>query len=235
MGCAEQSPCGMNQKTGPLKRIEKEKRNPSFCWRQITSQKKSEKRDVLRSLSVREAAFILKYRVSPAVYPAPQEDLSLAIRYVREHALEYGVDPDNILTLGASAGGHLCASQAALAKRVEDTPDKICLCYPVISFTEEPHEGSAELLTGGDTSLRKMLSAENLVTESYPETFVWTCADDDCVPPSNAVRMGAALKKAHVRHELFVYPSGGHGCGLAFSKEAHDWSRAMVEFFKDQQ
>ena len=178
---------------------------------------------------------ILKYRVSPAVYPAPQEDLSLAIRYVREHALEYGVDPDNILTLGASAGGHLCASQAALAKRVEDTPDKICLCYPVISFTEEPHEGSAELLTGGDTSLRKMLSAENLVTESYPETFVWTCADDDCVPPSNAVRMGAALKKAHVRHELFVYPSGGHGCGLAFSKEAHDWSRAMVEFFKDQQ
>ena len=181
------------------------------------------------------AAFILKYRVSPAVYPAPQEDLSLAIRYVREHALEYGVDPDNILTLGASAGGHLCASQAALAKRVEDTPDKICLCYPVISFTEEPHEGSAELLTGGDTSLRKMLSAENLVTESYPETFVWTCADDDCVPPSNAVRMGAALKKAYVRHEIFVYPSVGHGCGLAFSKEAHDWSRAMVEFFKDQQ
>lgn len=181
------------------------------------------------------AAFILKYRVSPAVYPAPQEDLSLAIRYVREHALEYGVDPDNILTLGASAGGHLCASQAALAKRVEDTPDKVCLCYPVISFTEEPHEGSAESLTGGDTSLREMLSAENLVTESYPETFVWTCADDDCVPPSNAVRMGAALKKAHVRHELFVYPGGGHGCGLAFSKEAHDWSRAMVEFFKDQQ
>ena len=181
------------------------------------------------------AAFILKYRVSPAVYPAPQEDLSLAIRYVREHALEYGVDPDNILTLGASAGGHLCASQAALAKREEEKPDKVCLCYPVISFTEEPHEGSAELLTGGDTSLREMLSAENLVTESYPETFVWTCADDDCVPPSNAVRMGSALKKAHVRHELFVYPSGGHGCGLAFSKEAHDWSRAMVEFFKDQQ
>ena len=143
------------------------------------------------------------------------------------------MDPDNILTLGASAGGHLCASQAALAKREEEKPDKVCLCYPVISFTEEPHEGSAELLTGGDASLREMLSAENLVTESYPETFVWTCADDDCVPPSNAVRMGAALKKAHVRHELFVYPSGGHGCGLAFSKEAHDWSRAMVEFFKD--
>ena len=178
-------------------------------------------------------AFILRYRVAPAVYPAPQEDLSFAIRYVREHAFEYGVDPDNILTLGASAGGHLCASQAALAKREEEKPDKVCLCYPVISFTEEPHEGSAELLTGGDASLREMLSAENLVTESYPETFVWTCADDDCVPPSNAVRMGSALKKAHVRHELFVYPSGGHGCGLAFSKEAHDWSRAMVEFFKD--
>ena len=59
MGRAEQSLCGMNQKTGPFrKRIEKEKRNPSFCWRRITSQKKSEKRDVLRSLSAREADIV---------------------------------------------------------------------------------------------------------------------------------------------------------------------------------
>lgn len=197
-------------------------------------------------------AFILKYRVAPAEYPAPQEDLALAIQYVRSHAVEYGVDPENITVLGASAGGHLCASEAALYEEAAGTadlelqkthpeaakclmrysarPDQVCLCYPVISFVNEPHEGSAQALTGRRRELREELSAEKLVTAAYPPTFVWTCADDDCVPPSNAVHMGEALKASGVRHELCVYPSGGHGCGLAYTKSAYEWSRRMIEF-----
>lgn len=200
-------------------------------------------------------AFILRYRVGKdGVYPAPQADLALGIKYIRAHAEEYGVDPEDILILGASAGGHLCAAEAALykeagdvadrelepdypqseaVKRADPRPDKVCLCYPVISFLKEPHEGSAQALTGGQDSLREKLSAENLVTPDYPPAFVWTCADDDCVPPSNAVRMGEALERSGVRHQLHIYPSGGHGCALAFSKEAWGWSQAMTEFFRD--
>lgn len=59
-------------------------------------------------------AFILKYRVAPAMYPAPHEDLALAIQYVRANAEEYGIDENDIMILGASAGGHLCSSFAAL-------------------------------------------------------------------------------------------------------------------------
>ena len=70
-------------------------------------------------------AFILRYRVAPSAYPAPQEDLTAAIRYVRAHADEYGIDPHNIMTMGFSAGGHLCASQAALYDG-EERPDKVC-------------------------------------------------------------------------------------------------------------
>lgn len=176
-------------------------------------------------------AFILRYRVGrDGVYPAPQEDLSRAIQYVRQHAEEYGADPENIMTLGFSAGGHLCASHAALCE-ADVKPAKVCLAYPVISFVNAPHEGSARALTGGDEKMRESLSVEKLVTSAYPPTFVWTCADDDCVPPSNAIHMGEALKSAGVRYELHIYPSGGHGCALAFSKEAYDWSRAMTEFF----
>lgn len=194
-------------------------------------------------------AFMLKYRVGKdGVYPAPQEDLARAIRYVRVHAEEYQIDPDNVMVLGGSAGGHLCASEAALYGRMEyedqegefkgisAKPDKVTLCYPVISLEKEIHEGSAKALTGGEKEeteiLRHKLSVEYLVTEEYPPTFVWTCADDDCVPPSNAVRMGEALKRAGVPHELHVYPTGGHGCALAYSKSAYDWSRAMLEFFR---
>ena len=188
-------------------------------------------------------AFMLKYRVGKdGVYPAPQEDLARAIQYVRAHAGKYQIDPNNICVLGGSAGGHLCASEAVLYKQVETEckisarPDKVVLCYPVISMEKEIHEGSARALTGGEkektASLRHELSVEHLVQSDYPPTFVWTCADDDCVPPSNAVRMGEALKNAKVPYELHVYPTGGHGCALAFSKSAYDWSRAMLEFLQ---
>lgn len=176
-------------------------------------------------------AFILRYRVAPAVYPMPQNDLTAAIRYVREHAEEYGINPNNVMTMGFSAGGHLCASQAALHEGKEK-PDKVCLGYPVISFVKEPHEGSAQNLTGGKIELREVLSVERMVTRSYPPVFLWTCADDDCVPPSNTVNMGEALKSAGVPHEIHVYPSGGHGCALAFTKSACSWSRSMTEFMK---
>lgn len=188
-------------------------------------------------------AFILKYRVGKdGVYPAPQEDLARAVQYVRNYAKEYQIDPDNISVIGASAGGHLCASEAALHKqfekedRISARPDKVVLCYPVISLEKDTHEGSAFALTGGkkeDTGLiRRALSVERLVDFNYPPTFVWACADDDCVPPSNAIRMGETLKKAEVPYELNIYPTGGHGCALAFSKSAYDWSRAMLEFLK---
>lgn len=188
-------------------------------------------------------AFILKYRVAPCKYPEPQEDLTLAIQYLRCHGEEYGINPQDIMVLGASAGGHLCGSQAALYKELEGVtpepynqfsgrPNQVGLCYPVISFVHEPHEGSFQNLCGGDEKYRKALSVEGLVDESYPPTFVWTCRDDDCVPPSNAEIMGEALTKAGVIHQLHMYPQGGHGCGLAFSKSAYTWSRSLVEFRK---
>lgn len=176
-------------------------------------------------------AFILKYRVKPAVYPAPQEDLAKAIRFVREHAEELGVDAGNVMTMGFSAGGHLCASEAALYNGIAK-PDKICLGYPVISFVQEQHEGSAKNLTGGRRELRECLSVENMVTSDYPPTFAWTCADDDCVPPSNTSLIKEVLHQAGIPSEVHIYPTGNHGCALAFSKSAYPWSRAMVEFMK---
>ncbi len=192
-------------------------------------------------------AFVLKYRVAPERYPAPQEDLALAVRYVREHAQEYGADPENVLLMGFSAGGHLCASLGCLYREIaqmleQETgekvfpdslrPDKLCLAYPVITFGEECHEGSFAALTGGDERLRKPLSLEHRVTVDFPETFLWACEDDGCVPPSNTMRMAAALKNVGARHEMRLYPSGGHGCNLAFGSSAYAWTQQLLEFFQ---
>lgn len=197
-------------------------------------------------------AFILNYRVSPNRYPKPQMDLGMAIKYVRANAEKYHIDPNQIMVIGSSAGGHLCASMTLYSDEIERLlmeelkeeephladryegisikPDKICLNYPVISFMEEAHEPSFHALTGTKENLRNKLSVEMHVDNSYPQTFVWACEDDELVPSSNAIRMDKALEDAGVLHELKIYPAGGHGCGLAEGTSAEGWMDEMLIF-----
>ncbi|WP_304976925.1 alpha/beta hydrolase fold domain-containing protein [Duncaniella muris] len=50
----------------------------------------------------------VEYRLIPeAVYPAGLHDVKTAIRWVRAHAAEYGIDPDRIAVSGCSAGAQL--------------------------------------------------------------------------------------------------------------------------------
>ena len=48
-----------------------------------------------------------EYRVVPTKFPALVEDGKAAVRFLRAHAAEYGIDPERIGVLGDSAGGYL--------------------------------------------------------------------------------------------------------------------------------
>ena len=53
------------------------------------------------------------YRLSPgATYPDHVVDAKAAVAWLREHAADYGVDPDFIALAGGSAGGHIAAMTA---------------------------------------------------------------------------------------------------------------------------
>ncbi|MCS0615168.1 alpha/beta hydrolase [Massilia kyonggiensis] len=55
-------------------------------------------------------AATISYRLSPeAPYPAAIHDAKAAVRWVRAHAGEYGIDPDRIAIAGGSAGGQIAA------------------------------------------------------------------------------------------------------------------------------
>lgn len=67
--------------------------------------------------------FNVNYRLSPfATWPEHLVDCKRAIAWVREHAEEYGIDPDFIAVTGGSAGGHLTAEVALTAGRPELQP-----------------------------------------------------------------------------------------------------------------
>ncbi len=56
------------------------------------------------------AAFVLDYRVKPYRYPIEIDDGRRAMRLIRSHAAEYGIDPNRLGVWGSSAGGHLASS-----------------------------------------------------------------------------------------------------------------------------
>lgn len=61
-------------------------------------------------MALAEAGFVVvaaEYRTVPDVFPAPVVDGKAAVRYIRAHAKEYGIDPKRIGVLGDSAGGWL--------------------------------------------------------------------------------------------------------------------------------
>ena len=57
-------------------------------------------------------SFVVNYRVRPYTMEEGSLDLARAIRYVRSHAGQYGIDPDRIASVGFSAGGILCGDEA---------------------------------------------------------------------------------------------------------------------------
>jgi acetyl esterase/lipase len=186
--------------------------------------------DVARWLNARGvAAFVLTYRLGPRYhYPIELLDAQRAIRYVRSHAAEDGIDPTHIGIWGFSAGGHLASTTgthfdagnsngADPIERASSRPDFMVLAYPVISM--EPgiaHIGSMHNLLGEQPSpeLQNELSNETQVITRTPPTFLFSTTNDETVPVMNSVLFYEALLRAGVPAELHIFEQGHHGSGL---------------------
>jgi acetyl esterase/lipase len=179
-------------------------------------------------------AFVLRYRVAPDRHPAPLEDAKQAMLHIRGGAHGLAVDRERVGVLGFSAGGHLAATlSTAVATGSADldvpgaVPDLTVLCYPVVSYTREVHQGSVDNLLGGapPSNVLAELSAEQQVTSETPPAFLWHTADDAAVPVSHSLGYAGALLSAGVPAELHVFPHGRHGLGLADGEPGPDqWS-----------
>lgn len=194
------------------------------------------------------SGFVLKYRLGPKYHhPVELEDAQRAIRYVRAHAAEFGIDPHRIGIWGFSAGGHLASSAGTHfdsgtpnsldpIDRESSRPDFMILSYPVITF-EEPyaHRGSRDALLGPnpDPALIELLSNEEHVTKDTPPTFLFHTSDDPVVPVQNSINFYLALRRAGVPAEIHIYEHGRHGVGLAQDMpELSTWPTLLANWLK---
>lgn len=117
-------------------------------------------------------AFVLDYvtqETGDVSYPNPEVDLARMIATVRHNAAAWHVDPQRVVVVGFSAGGHVCASVAtqwrtapyaalAGAKPDDIRPDCVVLGYPLLDLrvmrdeqTKDPRIDLRVPKTGGKT------------------------------------------------------------------------------------
>ena len=126
-------------------------------------------------------AFVVNYRLTPAHFPDQLLDARRAVRFIRANAERFSVDPQGLVVMGSSAGGHLASLVSTFRDRIEgegvDEIDEIdpipngqALCYPVISTDDEiTHKRCLGNLMPGELHERRhIVSTDRLVTAATP-------------------------------------------------------------------
>lgn len=191
-------------------------------------------------------AFILSYRLTSHGYvlPVPLLDARRAIQTVRARAADYHIDPNRIVVIGFSAGGHLAALAGTQfvpgdpdaddpIARVSSRPDFLVLGYPWIGAisSDTSHLSYCKIFNLMDQCevLRTAFSPDLFVTKETPPTFIYHTFNDETAPVEQSLRFYEALVKAGVPSEYHVFANGAHGTGLGKGDPALDQWPVLLE------
>lgn len=159
----------------------------------------------------------VEYRTIPKGDKGPPTvccaDAKSAMRYVRGHAAELGIDPARIAASGGSAGGHLAAFTAMVGGQddaqddvsISPKPNALVLFNPV--FNNGPGQWGHERV--GERFME--FSPSHHITKDAPPTIVFLGDSDKLIPVSVVRDFEAGMKAAGVRCEAHIYPKAGHG------------------------
>jgi acetyl esterase/lipase len=179
------------------------------------------------------ACFVLKYRLmechtddpTTEVFPPSKTtdeafaqviklataDGKEAIRYVRLHAGEFGVDPNRIGIIGFSAGGTLAAC-VGLRYEPESRPDFVAPIYLKYDSTGKPP-----------------------VPADAPPMFILAASDDSLGLAAHSVSLYSDWTKAGKSAELHLLAKGGHGFGMRKQNLPSDhWIELFVVWLEGQ-
>lgn len=174
--------------------------------------------------------FILRYTVRQTekelIWPNPINDYDEAFDLIREHSNDWHVDMDRIAVCGFSAGGHLAACTATVAK---NRPRAAILGYPAIL------EGICNFCAPG-----LPLPVQEIDTKT-PPCFIMAARDDLLVNVKNATAFADALNDHGINFELHIYSYGGHGFGngkqwvnqTSMSRGARRWMEDATRFLEE--
>ena len=188
--------------------------------------------------------FAINHRAAPRfTYPAAIDDVQRAIRFVRFHARDYGIDAARIGGVGGSSGAHLVGLAAMLGatgnpndadpvNRESAALTAVVLRAPPLDLrTIDTLEGTAYVVSFmdapvGNTSISASYAAASPITHvttNSPPVLLLHGDADKVIPYSQSVAMQAALQAANVPVRLVAIPGGAHGADFGAAQPAANW------------
>ncbi|MDO4586156.1 MAG: alpha/beta hydrolase [Planctomycetia bacterium] len=178
------------------------------------------------------------------IFPAQIEDIKAAVRFLRAHAKEYGIDPNRIAAYGTSSGGHMASMLGISDKfRLFDVGENLeqssqvqividlCCTADMAFYLERSPEQTPEpvysvLGASRDNNLSNSERAAPIIEKArkyspityvdndFSPTLILQGTRDQAVIPSQSCLFYEALNRAGVRTELYLDNSQGHTANL---------------------
>ena len=160
------------------------------------------------------------------------EDAKSAIRYVRAHAKELGIDPNKIIAAGGSAGGHIAACtmiDGGDAKgedlKISSKPNAMVLHNPVLG------EGYGKEFFDAHPEFSPILH----VTKGWPPTIISCGTKDTTTPIEYAEKFTRLMKAEGNTCELIPVKDAVHSCDWPVSNPSFlPTLTRMTAFLKEQ-
>ena len=153
-------------------------------------------------------------------------DAKSAIRWVREHSSEYGIDPNRIVASGGSAGGHLAVSTALLPKfdepnenlEISSKPNALVLFNPALYFDPQDNGEASDVENRspnpvdryGDNTAED-LSPYHHITKGAPPTIILSGSEDFLITEKTINMFGNKMKEVGSECTFVIYEGEPHG------------------------
>ncbi|MDZ4851917.1 MAG: exo-alpha-sialidase, partial [Pirellulaceae bacterium] len=180
----------------------------------------------------------LQYRIQRAergttVFDCVRDGRS-AIRFLRSHADELGIDPDQIVAGGRSAGGHIAAGMALFDGIDEAGEDSTISCVPNALALYSAVLDTSEQGYGKDTIGDRWaeLSPLQHVLPGLPPTIILHGLRDTITPVAGAKAFAQELKKFENRYELILNERGNHSYMMRTEPLFKEAMRQTTDFLR---
>ena len=164
------------------------------------------------------------------------KDVNSSIRWVRTYAEELNVDPNRILAIGHSAGGHLVLSAALFPHIMEEgeeesissLPNAVVALAPAVDLDRDNYFQSL----CGPIRASACSPADHIKKLDIPVLIIHG-SKDEVLPVAYTKKFAEDMKAEGNRIDLRIYPGGSHNFFYEDEKGLRFWQDLVREFVKD--